>query len=207
MKKLLHCGMAVAIAVLVAGLSTTVASAARLSLSATTWRTAISAMEFESETGTLRIRCPVTMSGSFAARTFTKTTERSIGSLTSATVAEASCTGEGRVSVEAPSLPTEIRYESFTGTLPNITAARFNMVPPRLINRYILFSRTYAPGVGDTRTIEQQREAGGNLISIRWIWRIPGIGTNNPLCPGFLVINGMGAPRSAEGATIRMTLI
>jgi hypothetical protein len=207
MKKFLHCAMVVAIAVLVAGLSTTIASAARLSLSANTWRTAITAMEFESETGTLRIRCPVTMSGSFVARTFAKTTERSIGSLTNVTVAEAACTGEGRVSVEASSLPTETRYESFAGTLPNITAVRFNQPPPRLINRYATLTCTYAPGVGDTRTIEQQREAGGNLVTIRWIWRIPGIGTNSIFCPGFLVINGMGAPRSAEGATIRMTLI
>ena len=94
-------------------------SANRIALSNNTFRATWSRIRF---IGFASIECQVTMEGSFHSRTLAKVAEGLIGYVTRATVAEGACTG-GSVRVLAATLPWHIRFESFSGTLPNITVA------------------------------------------------------------------------------------
>jgi hypothetical protein len=72
------------------------------------------------------ISCPFTLEGSFHSRTISKTSAL-IGYVTRAIVAEASCrNGKGRFLTET--LPWHVRYEAFSGALPNITAIRGQVI-------------------------------------------------------------------------------
>ena len=66
------------------------------------------------------IECPVTLEGTFSTSTITKRAGTAIGSITRAAVASASCTG-GSARVLTETLPWDIQYSSFAGTLPAIT--------------------------------------------------------------------------------------
>ncbi len=208
MKKVVYRGMAGLFVVAVFGLPSGIAAAGRLSLSNGTFRDVIPEARFAGEEGGLRIICPVTLAGSFTSRTIAKVAGARIGSLTTAAVAEASCTGEGRVAFETREFPTEITYESFAGTLPEITELRERVhLPPRITNDYFFFVCRYAPGAGDTMNHLYTRERNGNLVLTTWIWRIPGVAENGVLCPSVLTLEGTIGARSAEGGTIRLTLI
>jgi hypothetical protein len=80
-----------------------------------TWNTAVGS-----------VRCPVTLRGSLHTRTFAKTSELLIGSITGATITSASCTN-GRATILTGTLPWHLRYRSFTGTLPTITTVRLGL--------------------------------------------------------------------------------
>jgi hypothetical protein len=62
------------------------------------------------------ITCKVTLGGSFLANTIAKRTGLIIAEITSASLAE--CTPEG-ATILAESLPWQVYYRGFTGTLPN----------------------------------------------------------------------------------------
>jgi hypothetical protein len=91
-----------------------------------TWRS----LEFRSPIVT--IRCPVTLEGSFHARTIQKMARTLIGAITAATVNQGACTNGRGIAFNgrepygggtAPqTLPWHLTYEAFTGTLPNITS-------------------------------------------------------------------------------------
>jgi hypothetical protein len=87
----------------------------------------------ENETGAPDIRCPVTLEGSFHSATIRKTAGALIGAVTKGIVnaAEPPCAG-GHATVRQESLPWHVTYESFRGTLPNITSVEF------LVRRYSL---------------------------------------------------------------------
>ena len=105
------------------------ASASRISVSNQNIRVTWSRLTFE---GGAAIVCAVTIEGSFHTRTIEKVARSLIGAITKAIVNRASCTGgtgstfngvetyNGRV--PANTLPWHVTYESFRGTLPNITA-------------------------------------------------------------------------------------
>jgi len=109
------------------------ASASRLSVSNQNIRATWSSLEFDSGIGVV-VRCPVTLEGSFHTRTIAKVARSLIGAVTKAQVRAASCvegTGATFNGVEAyngttspNTLPWHLTYESFSGTLPNITAVR-----------------------------------------------------------------------------------
>jgi hypothetical protein len=94
-------------------------SANRIALSNQTFRATWSSLGF---VGFASIRCHVTMEGSFHSKTLAKVAEGLIGYVTRATVDEGHCTG-GSARVLQETLPWHIRFESFSGTLPNITVA------------------------------------------------------------------------------------
>jgi hypothetical protein len=191
-------------------LSITVAASARnLSNSSTTFRDVIAEMHFEGGGGGFAITCPMTVSGSFHARTIAKVREALVGYVDRIIVNEAACRGEGRVRVETAQLPSHIRYRSFTGTLPNITEIAYRVLPPPFINEYILIGNcTFTPGAGDIMDVKLRRELGGRLVASSWAWTIP-LAAGQPFgCPRTLIETGAGAPpRSAEGAAITVTLI
>jgi len=78
-------------------------------------------------TSALSVECPVTLEGSFHSTTFTATSGLDVGSVTRASAAEGSCTG-GRVRMLSETLPWRIKYESSTGTLPEISGIKLNVV-------------------------------------------------------------------------------
>jgi hypothetical protein len=87
--------------------------------------------------GGLTLACPVTLEGSFHSRTLSKVSGQLIGYVTRAFLTRSGCVVTGGVEdirilngVETTTntLPWHIRYDSFTGTLPNITSIRLQLV-------------------------------------------------------------------------------
>lgn len=72
------------------------------------------------------ITCRLTLEGSFTTRTTVKRDNEVIGKITRAALSSP-CTG-GSVSVLTATLPWEVQYDSFTGTLPSIRSVIFDIV-------------------------------------------------------------------------------
>jgi hypothetical protein len=115
--KLLFAGLTAALLLSVAVSS---ASANNISVTNTRARITWSALRFLDETGAPRVTCPVTLEGSFHSATLRKIRGTLIGYVTGAAVKGNSCTG-GSATLLRESLPWHITYDSFSGTLPNIT--------------------------------------------------------------------------------------
>jgi hypothetical protein len=75
--------------------------------------------------GSTAAACDLTLEGSFHYRTFFKVTESLVGYITRAIANN--CTS-GSATVLGTNLPWHIRYHSFEGTLPNITAITFRLI-------------------------------------------------------------------------------
>jgi len=95
------------------------AGARNLSVSNQNLRTTWRSLEFAGEFVT--IRCPVTLEGSFHARSIVKSPRSLIGAITRAVIKNESCTNGSAV---AKLLPWHITWESFAGRLPTITSTR-----------------------------------------------------------------------------------
>ncbi|MBS1868330.1 MAG: hypothetical protein JSS99_01570 [Actinobacteria bacterium] len=116
------------------------ASAGRLSVSEARFRITWSSLELSGFA--TNVRCALTLEGSYHSRTSAKTAEALAGYITGATVRHP-CTGgeawafNGTENLEgttlANSLPWHIRYESFSGTLPNITEITDKLVGARFL--------------------------------------------------------------------------
>jgi hypothetical protein len=117
----LLCTIVGATALLCAVVST--ASAGKLSSSSQTLRATFPRVDFSGGFGT--VECPVTVEGSFHARTIAKTPGNLTGSVTAGTVG--SCT-RGGATMLAETLPWHVRYTSFTGTLPSIATITANVI-------------------------------------------------------------------------------
>jgi hypothetical protein len=105
------------------------ASATRLATSAQTFRIQWSALNFQAGGG-VSVSCPVTLSGSFHSRTISKVSGQLIGYVNVARVNEASCSG-GTARARSETLPWHVQYNSFGGTLPNITSVTLTLVGAR----------------------------------------------------------------------------
>jgi hypothetical protein len=92
------------------------AQARNLSLSNQTIRMTFNNLELVAE-GLSTMTCHVTLEGSFHTRTFAKVAGALVGYLTRATTG--SCNNP--VTILTATLPWHVRYEGFSGTLPNIT--------------------------------------------------------------------------------------
>jgi hypothetical protein len=99
------------------------ASARNLSISNRNWRIVWTELTFSAEDGSLPTTCPITLEGSFHYNTIVKRELTLVGMLTKAIVGNASCR-EGHATALTATLPWHILYQSFTGTLPNITSLR-----------------------------------------------------------------------------------
>jgi hypothetical protein len=119
-------------------------------------------LEFTALGGLIRVRCNITLRGSFHYRTFAKTRSL-VGYVTSAAVTRP-CTG-GEVFVlngterlptgttPATSLPWHILYDSFRGTLPRIEGLRLAVVGLAFLliaggNQCLYASTSASPGFG-----------------------------------------------------------
>lgn len=108
-------------------LAATTASAGRLSfrnsLGTREWRAPWAPMEFSGGFGTTT--CGLTLEGSFHSGTITKTRDSLVGYVTNA---RASGCGILTASVLTETLPWHMRYQSFTGALPNISSVSFSII-------------------------------------------------------------------------------
>jgi len=95
---------------------TTTASANHLSSSTQTFRTTWSVFEFAG--GFASLKCSLTLEGSLHSRTIAKVLGTLIGSITRASIGPCQT---GSATVLTATLPWHIRYNGFTGVLPDIT--------------------------------------------------------------------------------------
>jgi hypothetical protein len=116
-------------AALMLALAVGTTSARELAVSEQSIRTSWASLEFGSSLAT--VRCRVTFEGSFHSRTLQKVVSRLIGAVTAAIVAHPCTNGEawadnGReaepLGTAPQKLPFHLTYQSFTGTLPNISS-------------------------------------------------------------------------------------
>lgn len=109
-------------AVMLAALASS-ASARNLSSSIDRFRVTWTLMTFTEPLGA-STRCPVTLEGSLHTRSFAKGNYNLIGSITAARVGDrVDCVG-GEATVLRETLPWNVRYQSFEGTLPEIRRIR-----------------------------------------------------------------------------------
>jgi hypothetical protein len=111
------------------------ASANRLSVNNQTFRIVWANLEFQAPSAGSTISCPVTLEGSFTSPTIVKRAGSVIGRVSRATIrgnlAAGECTG-GSATIAQETLPWDITYESFGGTLPNIERITLLLLGARL---------------------------------------------------------------------------
>lgn len=154
-------------------------------------------------TGTAR--CKVTLEGSFHSRTIRKVERSLIGAITRFNVT--ACTN-GRVTAGTQVPLGHLTYESFSGTLPNITTVGF------LLSRFaVLFevqeicNGIYGSLDTDNISLAATREAGGSITSVA-----PVAGRNilsfthdlgSPaFCPTTVTVNGSGRLTVLNGTAL-----
>jgi hypothetical protein len=180
------------------------AAANRLSYSSKEFRIMWSSLSFSAAEGGVAIICPVTLEGSFLERTSTKVRDALAARITSANVGTCQ---EGSATILSASLPWEVTYQSFTGTLPNITGVRYALlgaafqVEPGLGIVCLARTTTEAPAAGDAR-----RDANGRIVSL-----IPDSAltipiTGNAECPRSGIFAGTGEVFVQGSSSTRVTL-
>jgi len=211
----------IATTILVLALGVATASARNLSTSEQSIRATWSSLEFSAG---VTIRCRVTLEGSLHTRTIAKVARSLIGAGTRAIFAHP-CTGgeawadngtESEPLGTAPSRgPGHLTYESFTGTLPNISAVSFSVSRISFVVQATILGLTCRGRYGraeDNITGIAAREAGGGITSIT-----PREGTRaslveqlgpNAVCSSTGTFSGTGsATQLVTGSRITITLI
>jgi len=181
------------------------ASARSLSSSEQNIRATWASLEFAGEA--LTVRCPLTLEGSFHARTLAKVVDTLSGAVTRVSIKEESCTnGRGR----PKNFPWHIQYSGFTGVLPTINGVLLAI--SRL--RFEVVVSGICTGEYGTETdkvgVSAAREAGGAITTIspiagqNTVNRVAGTG----FCPPQGRMNGSGNVTVLAGSSrITVTLI
>jgi hypothetical protein len=172
------------------------ATANRLRNSATSARATFGAAEFSGGFGTTR--CSLTLEGTLHSATVTKTNGLLVGYVTRASIGPCP---SGSATINTASIPWHTTYESFTGTLPNITTVRLHVVGAEWSVRETFgitctVSRTAAEPV--TGTVN--REAGGTLTSLSMG------GSINTSCGIRGTLSGTSSSLSVVGSSTRITV-
>jgi hypothetical protein len=199
------------------------ASARSLSVSEQSFRATWASLEFAG--GGATIRCRVTLEGSFHTRTIAKVERSLIGAISRATVAHPCTGGEGwadngtetePLGTAPNKLPFHVTYESFAGTLPNISTVNLLLSRVSFVIRATVLGLTCQGRYGnatDNITGAAAREAGGGITSL-----VPVEGRNstsrveqlgpNTVCPATGAFRGSGSVADlSTGARLTVTLI
>lgn len=99
------------------------AAARNISTSSPSWRATFSAVRLDFPVGI--IGCSATLEGSFHTRTLAKIAGSLVGYVTRATLGACDW---GSHTILTETLPWHMTYRNFTGTLPNISSAGFNVI-------------------------------------------------------------------------------
>lgn len=194
---------AVLAAALLLALSLT-SAASRLSYSSREFRIVWASLSFSAAEGGVSITCPVTLEGSFLERTATKVRNALAARITAATVGTCQ---EGGGTILAMSLPWEVTYQSFTGTLPNITGVRYALIgagfqiEPGLGIRCLARTSSESPAAGEAR-----RDANGRITSLIADSSLAIPTTGNFECPRSGILAGSGEVFVKGSSTTRVTL-
>jgi hypothetical protein len=178
--------------------------AARLSYTSQEFRIVWASLTFSAAEGGVSITCPVTLEGSFTARTFAKTTEPVAARITAAAVGTCQ---EGGGTILPVSLPWTVKYQSFTGTLPGISGVRYSLlgaafqVEPGIGIRCLATTSALFPAAGEAR-----REARGSITSLITDSTLTIPTTGNIECPTFGRFTGSGQVFVQGSSTTRVTL-
>jgi len=200
--------------------STTTASARNLSISEQSFRATFSSLEFGG--GGVTIRCRITVEGSFHTRTIAKVANSLVGAITRAIIAHP-CTGgeawadngtETQPLGTAPNrLPYHLQYESFVGTLPNITAANLLISRDSFVAQATILGLScrgrYGRPENAIRAVAT-REAGGAITSFtpNGTMRLVEQLGPNAVCTAEGNFSGVGAVVNlSTGARLTITLI
>jgi hypothetical protein len=183
------------------------ATARNLSYSVKEFRIMWSTLTFSAAEGGISITCPVTLEGSFLERTATKVVDALRARITNSTVG--TCR-EGNATILAATQPWDVTYQSFTGTLPNITSVRYELlnaafqVEPGL--GIVCLARTTEefPAAGDAT-----RDANGRITSLSPDSSLAIPTTGNFECPRFGRFAGAGEVfvRGSSSTRVTLTLI
>jgi hypothetical protein len=122
-------------ATVVLGALVSTASAGRLESSSLTLTANFSSVRFQMPEGT--VDCVVSLSGSLHSRTITKTRGSLMGFINDARLG--ACVNPGTATILRETLPWHVRYESFSGTLPNITRLVTHVIGSSFRVRYESF--------------------------------------------------------------------
>jgi hypothetical protein len=192
--KLFKLLLAVAGATVLLGALVSSASAARLSTSSQTLRAGFARVNFSGGFGTTE--CPLTLEGSLHTRTIAKTAGSLIGLITRAILG--ACI-RGSATILTATLPWHVRYQSFTGTLPNITRLSTDVAGSAFQIREPTFGITCLASGGFPRGI-YTREAAGALTSAE----ISGTSPTN--CGAEGTLTGISNSLTVLGAATRITI-
>lgn len=178
------------------------ASARRLEASAGNIQVVWSPLQFGAPEIGQNISCPVTIAGSFHSKTISKVSGQLVGYINRVIVGSAACS-EGSARALAETLPWHIQYNSFTGTLPNITGITFTMVGIRFSHTNhegitCLIGTTQANPGWATSELSSGRVTGLRILSEH---TIPLGGAFVCELAGNAEISGTGALTVAEGTT------
>lgn len=175
------------------------ANAGRLSVTSQSFRITWLSISFRSAFGTET--CPLTLEGSFHARTLPKTTNALLGYITRAALPSGQCS-VGAATLLQETLPWHMRYSTFTGTLPDIESISVKLVGMGIRVSEIFFSCLTTTEGTNPLILQMTREAGGTMTGVRVsaVSSIPGcsggLAAESP-ASGFLTV---------LGATTRVTL-
>jgi hypothetical protein len=157
-RRLLTMTVVVAAALLI----TSMASANRLNLSATTFRIVSGAATRQGF-----VICPLTLEGSFHSASFAKVPNSLIGYITRAALEEELCSG-GEARYLQETLPWHIQYSSFMGMLPNITSITTKVIGLGILLTRFGISCLYRTTPETPGVLIWGRELGGAIRGIHW---------------------------------------
>jgi hypothetical protein len=210
--KLLATGL---VAVCALAVTTGAASARRFELSSQSFRIVWTIFRVGNEgAGEPEIRCPITLEGTFHSRTFSKVANLQIGVVTRAiaSTTRPPCSfnnGAEAFRLLEATVPWEVLYVSFTGTLPRIERIRLSIVGFAFLITFFTRSCLYQPSAGAQALgdLSLSTET-GEVSRFRWdeTRPIPGRLENPfPICPGTERLEGTGTV-TVLNSTTRITI-
>jgi hypothetical protein len=164
------------------------------------------------------VECDVTMEGTFHYRTFVKMRGLLIGNITRAIVRHETCRGGDFFALNGAellsgavvpqTLPWNVRYEAFTGTLPNIATVEVSIETLAFLHRPTLGQACLYQARPEQLAYGNFGVAGGNLATFRWreertIRLFNGVGcSNNAVLSGTGVVTQLGSATLRVGVTL-----
>ncbi|HKG03445.1 MAG TPA: hypothetical protein VKB03_09700 [Conexibacter sp.] len=194
-------------AALVLAAAVGIASANKLSVSESTFRVIWggAAEQLNVNASGLSIRCNVTLTGSFHARTFVKALRSRVGVIYQAT--RENCSLGNLYTILRETLPWSMNYEGFAGTLPRIERMDVTIVGAGILYHLSLIFREFLCLASFTRESPWL-----NRISIatgaatRWSTPSSTAPSLVPECNG-ISLEGTGLVSAASGGELRISLI
>jgi hypothetical protein len=158
-----------------------------------------------------RVRCPVTLEGSFHSRTISKVTNSLIGFITSAAATQAGCEGGSirflnGTETQFNTLPWHWRYAVFTGALPNIVSVKLIIVGASFkVGNCLYRSLETQPLVV---SLELNGVGGVTALRLEESATIRRNEEGELLCERFVTVEGRGVVTGiASGAAISVALV